>query len=108
MVVVGADVVHKRTHTFAAVDEVGYKLAEKVVSATTARHAEAVMWSRERFGSEVVRTRTGLLSQTPSRWRLPHRGSSMPQTTPLPSRLPTPPHRPPKPSNRLPNSSGLT
>jgi transposase len=34
MVVVGADV-HKRTHTFVAVDEVGRKLAEKVVTATT-------------------------------------------------------------------------
>jgi len=53
MVVVGADV-HKRTHTFVAVDEVGRKLAEKVVAATSAGHAEAVMWARERLGSEVV------------------------------------------------------
>ncbi|WP_208852412.1 IS110 family transposase [Mycobacterium timonense] len=53
MVVVGADV-HKRTHTFVAVDEVGRKLGEKVVKATTAAHAEAVMWARERFGAEVV------------------------------------------------------
>jgi transposase len=53
MVVVGADV-HKRTHTFVAVDEVGRKLAEKVVAATSAGHFEAVMWARERFGSEVV------------------------------------------------------
>ena len=53
MVVVGADV-HKRTHTFVAVDEVGRKLAEKVVVATSAGHAEAVMWVRERFGAEVV------------------------------------------------------
>jgi transposase len=53
MVVVGADV-HKRTHTFVAVDEVGRKLAEKTVIATTAGHAEAVMWARERFGAEVV------------------------------------------------------
>jgi transposase len=53
MVVVGADV-HKRTHTFVAVDEVGRKLAEKVVAATSAGHAEAVMWVRERFGAEVV------------------------------------------------------
>ena len=43
MVVVGADV-HKRTHTFVAVDEVGRKLAEKVVVATSAGHVEAVMW----------------------------------------------------------------
>src|SRR6201995_3798510 len=53
MVVVGADV-HKRTHTFVAVDEVGRKLAEKVVSATTAGHQDAVCWARERFGAEVV------------------------------------------------------
>ena len=36
MVVVGADV-HKRTHTFVAVDEVGRKLGEKVVAATSVR-----------------------------------------------------------------------
>lgn len=53
MVVVGADV-HKRTHTFVAVNEVGRKLGEKVVRATTTGHAEAVMWARERFGAEVV------------------------------------------------------
>jgi transposase len=53
MVVVGADV-HKHTHTFVAVDEVGRKLAEKVVVATSCGHAEAVMWVRERFGAEVV------------------------------------------------------
>src|SRR5246127_5300693 len=53
MVVVGADV-HKRTHTFVAVDEVGRKLGEKVVAATSCGHAEAVMWVRERFGAEVV------------------------------------------------------
>ena len=53
MVVVGADV-HKRTHTFVAVDEVGRKLGEKVVVATSAGHGEAVMWARERFGVEVV------------------------------------------------------
>jgi transposase len=53
MVVVGADV-HKRTHTFVAVDEVGRKLGEKVVAATGSGHAEAVMWVRERFGTEVV------------------------------------------------------
>ena len=53
MVVVGADV-HKRTHTFVAVDEVGRKLGEKTVAAITAGHAEAVMWARERFGADVV------------------------------------------------------
>nr|WP_046287118.1 IS110 family transposase [Mycobacterium sp. UM_NZ2] len=53
MVVVGVDV-HKRTHTCVAVDEVGRKVGEKVVTATTSGHAEAVMWTRERFGAEVV------------------------------------------------------
>jgi hypothetical protein len=53
MVVVGADV-HKRTHTFVAVDEVGRKLGEKTVTAITAGHAEAVMWAREQFGDDVV------------------------------------------------------
>jgi transposase len=53
MVVVGADV-HKRTHTFVAVDEVGRKLGEKVVMATSAGHLEAVMWARQRFGAELL------------------------------------------------------
>jgi len=53
MVVVGVDV-HKRTHTFVAVDEVGRKLGEKTVNAVTAGHAEAVMWARERFGFDIV------------------------------------------------------
>ena len=45
MVVVGADV-HKRTHTFVAVDEVGRHLGEKVVAATTQGHRQAVQWAR--------------------------------------------------------------
>lgn len=53
MVVVGADV-HKRTHTFVAVDEAGRKLGEKTLTAITAGHAEAVMWARERFGVEII------------------------------------------------------
>ena len=53
MVVVGADV-HKRTHTFVAVDEVGRKLGEKVVTATTAWSLRGGVWARERFGAEVV------------------------------------------------------
>src|ERR1700759_5205983 len=53
MVVVGADV-HKFSHTVVGVDDVGRKLGEKTVKATTAGHAEAVMWARERFGNEVV------------------------------------------------------
>jgi transposase len=53
MVVVGADV-HKRTHTFVAVDEVGRKLGEKVVEATTAGHHKAIRWARDEFGVELV------------------------------------------------------
>ena len=52
MVVVGADV-HKRTHTFVAVDEVGRKLGEKVVAATSAGHHQALVWARKQFGTEV-------------------------------------------------------
>ena len=53
MVVVGADV-HKRTHTFVAVDEVGRKLGEKVVEATTVGHRQAIRWARTQFGVELV------------------------------------------------------
>lgn len=53
MVIVGTDV-HKRTHTFVAVDEVGRKLGEKVVAATTAGHRTAVAWARQQFGEELL------------------------------------------------------
>ena len=53
MVVVGADV-HKRTHTFVAVDEVGRELGNKTFPATTAGHQAAVMWARERFGTGLL------------------------------------------------------
>jgi transposase len=53
MVVVGADV-HKRTHTFVAVNEAGCKLGEKTVNAIASGHAEAVMWAREHFGTDVI------------------------------------------------------
>lgn len=53
MVVVGADV-HKRTHTFVAVDEVGRELGHKTFEATTPGHQAAVRWVRERFGEEVL------------------------------------------------------
>jgi transposase len=53
MVVVGADV-HKRTHTFVAVDAVGKKLDEKVVRATSTGHHQALRWARQRFGAEPV------------------------------------------------------
>jgi transposase len=53
MVVVGTDV-HKRTHTFVAVDEVGRKLGEKVVKATTEGHLKALAWAREQFGEQLL------------------------------------------------------
>jgi transposase len=53
MVVVGTDV-HKRTHTFVAVDGVGRQLGEKKVAATTAGHGKALVWAREQFGTEVL------------------------------------------------------
>ena len=53
MVVVGTDV-HKRTHTFVAVDEVGRKLGENVVAATTAGHLKALAWARTEFGPELL------------------------------------------------------
>ena len=54
MVVVGADV-HERTHAFVdVVDEAGRKLGEKIVTAVSGGHAEAVMWARERFGVDVI------------------------------------------------------
>jgi transposase len=52
MVVVGADV-HKRTHTFVAVDEVGRELGSRTFPATTAGHQDAVRWARGRFGDEL-------------------------------------------------------
>ena len=53
MVVVGADV-HKRTHTFVAVDAVGKKVGEKVVAATSAGHGQASCWAREWFGTALI------------------------------------------------------
>lgn len=52
MVVVGADV-HKRTHTFVAVDEVGRELGHRTFEATTAGHRDAVRWARQKFGDEL-------------------------------------------------------
>jgi transposase len=51
MVVVGADV-HKRTHTFVAVDEVGKQLGEVRVSADAKGHAKALRWVRQQFPGE--------------------------------------------------------
>jgi transposase len=53
MVVVGADV-HKRKHTFVALDELGRKLGEKTVQATSAGHITALMWAREQFGTDLI------------------------------------------------------
>ncbi len=53
MVVVGADV-HKRTHTFVAVDDVGRQIGQVTVAATTRGHLKALRWAGERFGSELL------------------------------------------------------
>ena len=54
MVVVGADV-HKHTHTFVAVDEVGKQLGVLTVEATTKGHHRALAWARKTFvGQELV------------------------------------------------------
>ncbi|CAM3348213.1 IS110 family transposase [Mycobacterium intermedium] len=53
MVVVGVDV-HKFKHTFVAVNEVGRKLGEKTVKATTDGHIAALMWAREQFGDDLL------------------------------------------------------
>lgn len=52
MVVVGADV-HKRTHTFVAVDEVGKKLGQVTVRADGKGHDKAVRWAQEQFGADL-------------------------------------------------------
>lgn len=53
MVVIGTDV-HKRSHTFVAVDEVGRKLGEKTVAATTTGHRKALRWARVEFGDDLT------------------------------------------------------
>ncbi len=53
MVVVGADV-HKRTHTFVAVDQAGREVGHRTFDAVTVGHQRAVAWVREQFGTEVV------------------------------------------------------
>src|SRR5436189_43898 len=44
MVTLGVDA-HKHTHTLAAADEVGRKLGERTVAATTEGHLEVVAWA---------------------------------------------------------------
>ncbi|MEH3142023.1 MAG: IS110 family transposase [Mycobacterium kyogaense] len=53
MIVLGADV-HKRTHTFVAVDERGRKIGEKVVPATTQGHLAALAWATTTFGEDLL------------------------------------------------------
>jgi transposase len=53
MVVVGADV-HKRTHTFVAVDAVGKKLGQLTVKADGKGHDKAICWARREFGDELT------------------------------------------------------
>ena len=52
MVVVGADV-HKRTHTFVAVDEVGKQLGQLTVKADGKGHDKAVRWAQREFGTDL-------------------------------------------------------
>ena len=44
MIVIGADS-HKRSHTVVAVDEVGRRLGERTVKATSDGHLELLRWS---------------------------------------------------------------
>jgi transposase len=53
MVVIGSDV-HKRTHTFVAVDQAGRKMGEITVKATPKGHDKAIGWAQERFGIELL------------------------------------------------------
>jgi transposase len=53
MVVVGADV-HKRTHTFVAVNQVGKQVGQLTVAATTPGHLKALGWARREFGAELI------------------------------------------------------
>ena len=52
MVIVGADV-HKRSHTFVAVDQAGRKLDQLTVKATTEGHSRAVGWATTKFGTDL-------------------------------------------------------
>lgn len=53
MVVVGTDV-HKRTHTFVAVDDAGKELVQLTVEANGKGHDRAVRWAVERFGPDLT------------------------------------------------------
>jgi transposase len=51
-VVVGADV-HKRSHTFVAVDQAGKKLGQVTVKANSVGHDKAVRWAQAQFGADL-------------------------------------------------------
>ncbi len=53
MIVIGADV-HKRTHTFVAIDEVGRKHGQLTVAADGKGHDKAITWAHREFGSELT------------------------------------------------------
>ena len=46
MIVIGADS-HQRTHTMVAVDQVGRRLSERTVKATSDGHLELLRWSAQ-------------------------------------------------------------
>jgi transposase len=54
MVVVGADV-HKRSHTFVAVDVQGQQLAQITVRADSRGHDKAIRWAQKEFGTTDLR-----------------------------------------------------
>src|SRR3954464_2886166 len=66
MVVVGSDV-HKRTHTFVAVDEVGRKLAEITVKDDHTGHDRAIRWARDRLGDAGQRRAVEDCRHSPAR-----------------------------------------
>ncbi len=74
-VVIGVDA-HKRSHTLVAVDEVGRKLGERTVAATSEGHLQvlewASQWAQVRFAVEdcrhVTRRLEGDLLSAGARW----------------------------------------
>ena len=66
MVMIGTDS-HKRTHTAVALDEVGRRLAEKTVPATSDGHFALVSWAQQwpqvSFAAEDCRNMTRRLER---------------------------------------------
>lgn len=52
-VTIGIDA-HKASHTMVAVDPGGRKLAQLTTATTSEAHAEAALWARSRFGSDIT------------------------------------------------------